>query len=972
MASRWWIVGLVGVAACSFVRDASDFTLGDGGVSDAGCARNDECPAPERAFGVCTDGICGFECEPGFEDCDGNPANGCEANLRSTGTCGACDVLCAGEELCDSTQMTPVCSETCDGTVCGDECVDTRTNPLRCRRCDNECSVPPGAQQATCADAICGFVCEAERADCNGIPEDGCEIDTEEDVDHCGECDAACDTTNVSDVECRMGACGVVACEDGFDDCNGDAGDGCEAELASDPTHCGACGNTCEVGTNCVEGVCDPVVQVDRGEGQGCLRRESGQVFCWGENESGQAGAGIPRGVERAQRIEIEGVPFRARFVSAGNQYTCAIDLDGALWCWGQGSRLGAGPAAADTGVPQSVVADTDTSFSTRTFDALDLNELHACAVDTMGDVWCWGDQQNGAIPGSGDADGARRVSGLPDEAIDVAVNNGASCAALRSGEVWCWGSGSLGQLGNGGTANRSTPVQALGIADAESVDANWRTFCARTTAGRLLCWGDNNSGHLGSTVDDRFEATPIEIAAGVREAWQSLWSLCWLNDEGVSCLGRNQEAQYGNGETTPRGTGADGVSIRVPELDGFSNFDGGRRGGCALQGGRAHCWGASFEGSVPRDDLQVDEPTSLAGLDGTPEAGYAELAVGEAHACAVRTGIARCWGNNSSGALGDGTSLSEARAGVVVDLTNVTQVTVGVGHSCAIDDEGGETQAWCWGGNSSGQLGSVGSSATRPQQVDLAGEERAIVAGSFFTCAIDETRNVQCWGANSEGQVGRPASANEAPGPTARTFDNVVAIAAGHVHACALRSTGVVECWGSNESRQLGVEGPGRHTPMPVPGLTNVDAIAAGNAHTCALESSGQVRCWGSAFRGQLGGTPSGAAPVLVDYTAMAAVAIAAGETHSCAAYVDGSVRCWGGNEYSQLGIAGGDDRRAPVVVPGASATALSAGSLRGFSTCGLNADDGGSIQCWGRNEFGIAGNGVSLYLAPTPVALP
>lgn len=1029
------VIASVVLGGCSLLRDPGDFTIVDDAGTDAMpmCVTADDCPARARASASCTDAMCEYTCETGFddcdgdatngcetdttrdvdncgacgtacmfdnatgacsdsmcelmncrtgfEDCDGDPGNGCEASLQSTVTCGSCDNSCAAGELCDSTGATPICNEDCGGTICGDECVDTSTNPQRCGDCDNECPVPAGAEEATCAGSMCGFSCLAGRDDCDPDA-DGCETNTTNDLANCGGCGMMCDDTRVLTQSCAMSACEIDSCEPDYGDCNDDADDGCEASLTDDPNHCGACGNVCDSGTNCRLGVCDPVVQVARGEGQACVVRESGAVLCWGESDSSQAGVGSPRAAEAPQPIVVSSAPgadvFRARFVSAGNSFTCAIDLDGELWCWGQGSRLGAGPGTGNTPFPQPVVADTEAGmFDPRTFVDLDANEGHGCAIDDMGTVWCWGIQQNGSIPGSGDGEGARRVTGLPTDAVNVAVNNGASCAALDDGSVWCWGTNNQGQLGNDTTTNSATPVQVTGITGATVVDGMWQTFCAIHDGGRLSCWGNNSGGHIGPRRTGNRELTPIEVAPGpVLNTWQSLFSLCWETADGATCSGRNVESQWGNGETTPFTT--DGGDIDIPELDGMEGFDAGRRGGCAIRDGEAYCWGASFEGSIPRDTIQIESPSPVRALDGAEESGYSALAVGADHACAIQTGIDRCWGINVSGALGDMTSLSKAHPVDVVTLTNVVHIATGRGHSCAINDGGSGRQAYCWGGNASGQLGSAGSSASTPRLVDLADELVVIEAGSSATCAITTTNAVVCWGFNSEGQAGQPLSSpTVTPGPLATPINDATALALGHRHSCALRSGGTVECWGANESGQLGdgTDTP-RHTPAPVTGLTGVTAIAAGSAHTCAILDTGQVRCWGSSFRGQLGG-PSGGlgVPVLVNYTAQPAVAIAAGAVHSCAAYTDGSVRCWGANDYYQLGRADTSDATSPVVVAGLTdVTALSSANDTGFLTCALqgDADPAGSIQCWGRNEYGAAGHGTSLYYLPTRVELP
>jgi len=97
--------------------------------------------------------------------------------------------------------------------------------------------------QPFCQGGVCVLACEGDAADCNGLPEDGCEVDLEEDLQNCGACGWACVEEN-GVATCYDGAC-LFACEPDFEDCDGLPANGCEADLQSDPTNCGACGIAC-------------------------------------------------------------------------------------------------------------------------------------------------------------------------------------------------------------------------------------------------------------------------------------------------------------------------------------------------------------------------------------------------------------------------------------------------------------------------------------------------------------------------------------------------------------------------------------------------------------------------------------------------------------------------------------------------------------------------------------------------------
>ncbi len=194
-----------------------------------------------------------------------------------------------------------------------------------------------------------------------------------------------------------------------------------------------------------------------------------------------------------------------------------------------------------------------------------------------------------------------------------------------------------------------------------------------------------------------------------------------------------------------------------------------------------------------------------------------------------------------------------------------------------------------------------------------------------------------------------------------------VVALAAGGSHTCALTNKGGVRCWGANDFGQLG-DGTttDRTTPVEVVGLSRgVIAIAAGGlqeiGHTCALMNNGGVKCWGYNVFGQLGdGRVCGlVCPTPVDVIGLVAgvTAIAAGSEHACASLVGGTVKCWGSNEFGQLGndtVAGTKCYNsvcilAPVDVTGLTAKVASI-SAGGSGTCALTAS--GGLTCWGNDR--------------------
>jgi alpha-tubulin suppressor-like RCC1 family protein len=333
-------------------------------------------------------------------------------------------------------------------------------------------------------------------------------------------------------------------------------------------------------------------------------------------------------------------------------------------------------------------------------------------------------------------------------------------------------------------------------------------------------------------------------------------------------------------------------------------------------------------------------------------------------HTCVVTTGGGvKCWGDNSSGGLGDGTMTASSTPVDVAGLASgVTAIATGDRYSCALTSRGGVR---CWGYNEFGQLGD-GTTTNRTTPVDVAGLASgvsAITARGEHTCALI-TGGVKCWGANMNGQLGHGTTAGSGiPVDVAGLASGVSAIAVGGEHTCALTSGGGLKCWGWNATGQLGIgTTTDSNTPVDVVGLASgVSAIAAGGRHTCALMTAGGVSCWGYNEFGQLGDgtTTDSPMPVAVAGLPRSVGAITTGGNFSCALKTDGGVICWGLNGVGQLGDGTYTDSPAPVDATGLASgvKAIAAGY---YHICGITRD--GGVTCWGGNESGQLGIGTTV----------
>ncbi|WP_437964269.1 hypothetical protein WMF04_31715 [Sorangium sp. So ce260] len=240
------------------------------GVSLANCGGcNIGCALPNAAES-CLAGTCVIgDCEAGFENCDGAAANGCEVSTNSsTAHCGACGATCnlanASESCVDGECVLGACAAgyaDCDGAAANGCEVSTNSSAANCGACGATCNLANAAESCLGGTCVIG-ACEPGFANCNASALDGCEVSTTSDLANCGGCNLGCNLANAAE-SCLAGSCVLGACEAGFENCDGAAANGCEADTRTSAAHCGACGAACELANAaeaCVAGTCDLLV----------------------------------------------------------------------------------------------------------------------------------------------------------------------------------------------------------------------------------------------------------------------------------------------------------------------------------------------------------------------------------------------------------------------------------------------------------------------------------------------------------------------------------------------------------------------------------------------------------------------------------------------------------------------------------------------------------------------------------------
>ena len=335
------------------------------------------------------------------------------------------------------------------------------------------------------------------------------------------------------------------------------------------------------------------------------------------------------------------------------------------------------------------------------------------------------------------------------------------SCALLPN-QVACWGLNSDGELGNQMTGNSGTPVLASPGGSFSAITAGTGHTCALATSGRVECWGLNSTGELGNGTTTSSLVPVLAVPSGVSAISAGADFTCALLTSGsVECWGVNGDGQLGIGNTTTQ-------TRPTAAVTGITNATAIAAGGtfaCALLAtGTVECWGANANGELRTLGLDAgvmsSSPIAIAGLTSVTA-----IAAGAQHACALaQGGQVYCWGANGSGQLGNGMMVdSDTPAAVsLVGATSATALAAGSAHTCAIMGDVNNSVE-CWGDDSSGQLGdgtSTGTSSTPVSVVALGGGNRSIAAGTSHTCVLASV-GVECWDPTRTGR--------SAPGPSDR-----------------------------------------------------------------------------------------------------------------------------------------------------------------------------------------------------------
>ncbi len=813
-------------------------------------------------------------------------------------------------------------------------------------------------------------------------------------------------------------------------------------------------------------GALSGIVAVTAGANHTCALAGSGSVYCWGYNTYGQLGDNST--TNRSSPVQVRAVGGGGSLtgikqVSAGGQgSTCAVSNTGELYCWGYNNsgRLGDN-TTTNRSSPVQVVGVSSGYLSNITQVSVGSSIGHSCAVDSSNNVYCWGYNSHGQLGNNTNTASNRPVqvvgstgTGTLTGITQVSVGDYHSCARHNTGSIYCWGYNAYGQLGLNNTTQSNYPRQVLGVGAvgilanivevAAGGSGSYGHSCALETSGKVLCWGYNDFGQIGDNSTSQ-RNTPVyvvgESGAGhltgiyklaLPNGGGSYRHSCALATSGeVYCFGSNYYGQLGKGSSLDSQTQLKPTKVWQPGTVPFTSIAASSTHACGVTGGMVYCWGYNGYGQlgdgttnnryVPTAVVGVGGTGYLTGINSVYVSGQGENGYG--HTCAVSgAGIVYCWGYNGYGQIGDGSTTQRNSPMEISGVSGVLSMELSWRASCAVTGAG---SAYCWGNNSQGQLGD-NSTTQRPTPTQVVGPGGAgflsgvtsisTQFGSSYghTCAVAGGA-AYCWGNNSHTAIGDGTSTQRlVPTPVSGLSSGVTAILAGESYnngigdyggySCALVS-GNIRCWGySHANNNLGAtpggvivsnattltggrEGPCYITTSGLAacyglgngginfaGLNNVVALSNnsysyvnGNYETaCAIVAGGSVYCVnGSNGPRQVSvighGTNTGStAPWMISYptpSGLSVTNVAVGGTHTCAVG-NGNVNCWGAGTKGALGNGGTSQVNTTSNVLLGASNLSSIAAVTAGSTHGCALTSAGNVYCWGDNLYGDLGN--------------
>ena len=342
-----------------------------------------------------------------------------------------------------------------------------------------------------------------------------------------------------------------------------------------------------------------------------CGLTAGGEAWCWGRNQGGIVGDGTTDDRRTPTRV-AGGIRFTE--ISVGSLVACGISIDKRAYCWGQGAggQLGS-PATESCTMHGSVVscAKSPQMVAEREFTHISVGTRHTCALDGDGAAWCWGFNYIGEAgsPTFNETILTPRQVNSTQRFARILAADLHTCALTAAGQAWCWGHNDRGELGRNDTPLcaqlfptycSTTPVAAMTNERFIALTTSNSHVCGLTASGAALCWGDNGQRQITSTPPAMdLVLTPVRsqptMTFSAIDASSAI--TCATPASGPSvCWGLNMLGKLGVGSRLELSE----TPIAIAGDRRYVQFAGGAYHVCGLTAeGELWCWGSNRDGQL-------------------------------------------------------------------------------------------------------------------------------------------------------------------------------------------------------------------------------------------------------------------------------------------------------------------------------------------------------------------------------------
>ena len=686
--------------------------------------------------------------------------------------------------------------------------------------------------------------------------------------------------------------------------------------------------------------------------------RADNTLWGWGENLSGQLG--INNAITRSSPVQIGTSSWIAVSARNGTQTyagTAAIRIDNTLWVWGQASyQFGA------TSISQS-------------WKQIANGASHSVAIKSDNTLWVWGSAASGQIGDNQTAVARSSPVQVTTVSNYVQVGTGktdSSYAINLSGNLYAWGLNSTGQLGLGDTINRSSPTLVTTNDTTWQFVSGTKGI---TTNGTLYSWGSNDNGQLGdgttinkSTPTQIIAGTSFVFTTGSNTAR----NLAISTTGNLYAWGLNNSGALGDNTTINKSTP---IQVSNATLVGvswnlvFTNNDTATTGHtlAITNTGLLYAWGGNATGQLgDQTTINKSIPTQIGSSSWTAVAAYASASV------AINSlGQLFAWGSDANSRLGDALTVNQSSPVLISGgggnaysndswrVLDASVATSGLVH--LLSDNG---VIYGWGQNTTGVLGdSTTVSKTSPiqvtslflgaysspVQVGTRSNWTQVSLGYITIAALNSLGELYCWGPNGGfGTDGSGVLINRYA-PFKIGNSSWTQVSQGFYHTAAITSDNRLFVWGRNDNYQLGDDTvAGKSSPIQIGasvpfqiGTGSFVQVAAGTHYTMAVDTNKKLYAWGYNGFGQLG--------IITD--AYSWNMVREGFGHALAIRSDNTLWGWGRNDLGAIGVNDTITRSSPVQIGTNSWLQISATQ---YTSAGIRSD--GALFVWG---YGLQQNG-------------